>query len=437
MVVCKSGRKGKNMKNLFGIFPIMLLALLLNLLSAKESLEQMSQEQYEKAREIAAHYDERAFRKKEGFNSYQKMEEFFDEYNVRRYIITTLYKDMDINQAYESYVTNSTGEHFENQNNISDRCKITKWLPTLPKQNKTLEWNFDFSFACGDAQKMSDEGIDVSLSYTYKSPKNLIITYKALGDDFRVRTDNALLILEFTQEAEGTYLKIHSKALPVSFDCKKANLKTEIAICNAAKKENFNEDIKLYYLYNALLIETEDYIERKSIEASQKAWLKERNQCQNDIECIKTLYKSRYGEISAQLQSIFKKKFGFLEHCASIHNNRWDGRADPEFGEYSQQRKCSFAGNIFDAYEAIKTNEQDGKYLADVKQIRAKKDFEDKISNDAQGGLTYIAYIDYKWQDNQNTFILSLAYEYYGTIYILTQKSPNQTEVIVEDYEIP
>lgn len=76
MVVCKSGRKGENMKNLFGIFPIMLLALLLNLLSAKESLEQMSQEQYEKAREIAAHYDERAFRKKRGLIVIRKWKNF-------------------------------------------------------------------------------------------------------------------------------------------------------------------------------------------------------------------------------------------------------------------------------------------------------------------------------------------------------------------------
>ena len=414
-----------NLKN-YIFLQYILLALSLNLMNADVS-------QDEEARQIASNYDYRAFRKEKGFNDYQKMEEFFDEYNVRRYKITTLYKNMDINQAYESYVANSRGLHFENQNNISDRCKITKWFPTLPKQSKTLEWHFDFDLACDGVQK-NQEWLDVRLSYTYKSPTNLIISYKALGkkDTYLQQPDNAYFILEFTQGEQGTYLKIYSKALPVSFDCKKTNNKTEIAICNIAEKENFKDDIKLYYIYRSLLMETNEFERNR---AQQEAWLKKRNQqCQSDIECIKALYKSRYGEISAQLQRIFKQKEAFLEHCASIHQNRWNGSVNPEDFEYSIQRKCSFAGDIFATYEVIKANSQEQGYFKNVEQIMSKKDFEDKIGNDAQGGL---AYIDYKWQNNQNTFILSLAYEYHGIIYTLTQKSPNKTEVIVENYHTP
>ena len=48
---------------------------------------------------IASTYDRRAFNDKGGYNSYQKQETFIDEYGVKRYRITTLYENMDINKA--------------------------------------------------------------------------------------------------------------------------------------------------------------------------------------------------------------------------------------------------------------------------------------------------------------------------------------------------
>ena len=51
---------------------------------------------------IASIYDMRALNDKGGYNSYQKQETFIDEYGVKRYRITTLYENMDINKAYET-----------------------------------------------------------------------------------------------------------------------------------------------------------------------------------------------------------------------------------------------------------------------------------------------------------------------------------------------
>lgn len=382
------------------------------------------------AEEIASLYDYRAYTGEDGYNSYQKKETFIDEYNIMRYRITTLYENMDINQAYASYIANSKGIHFENNNGIADHCKITKWPAQLPKEDKVLNWHYDYDLACDGVQK-NERWLDNTLNYKYENPKQVTVKYHAFGTEYYYpkATD---LILEFKQEAKGTYLTITSKALPVSFDCKKAGNATEKAICEAAEKGNFNEDAKLNYLYKGLYRELIDDNSNKAIEnlkSSQIAWIKKRNQCKGDINCIKEAYISRYNELNAQWKQKYKDIYSMLNNCTYLHTTNWDGTLSDT--EYSMFHKCQFKGDIFKAYEAVAAKYSNiKKYFAGLEQIKQKKDIYNEV-NDPSGGIYYVKY---RWKNDALEF--TIAYEYSGTVYTFTPKD-NVIDIIVYHYDIP
>lgn len=367
---------------------------------------------------IASIYDMRALNDKGGYNSYQKQETFIDEYGVKRYRITTLYENMDINKAYETYIKNSKGYYFEN--NAEGTYKGTTWLAKLPKENKTLNW------------KKDNENLSITLEYNYINPKTVTITYYNFGSS-RIMKPYNKLILEFKQEAKGTYLTITSKAFPVSFDCRKAGNATEKAICTASEKGNFNEDTKLNYLYNALIKKSYAYnssIDATSAQTSQSSWLKKRNQCKDDINCIKQSYKTRYNEILAMLNEQYAKDIKGFNNCTPIHGIVWFGMSEDE--DYIEFRKCQYKGNIFQTYEAL-ASYQKLNYSVAVDTLKQKKDM--KVSFDNDGITTSLAF---KWKNDILKFTVTVDSEYGMASFIYTLKEKNGiTDVMMEEYLIP
>lgn len=367
---------------------------------------------------IASIYDMRALNDKGGFNTYQKQEAFIDEYGVKRYRITTLYENMDINKAYETYIKNSTGNYFEN--NEKRAYKGTTWPSKLPKENKTLNW------------KNNVENLSITLKYNYVNPKTVSVTYYNFGSSSRLQPYNKL-ILEFKQEAKGTYLTITSKAFPVSFDCKKAGNATEKAICTASEKGNFNEDTKLNYLYKALIRASYSYnsdISIQDVKNSQISWVQKRNQCKGDINCIKQSYKTRYNEMAALLNKQYAKDIQGFNNCTPIHGIVWFGMSEDE--DYIEFRKCQYKGNIFQTYEALASYKKlDYSVAADT--LKQKKDM--KVSFDNDGITTSLAF---KWKNDILKFTITVDSEYGMASFIYTLKEKNGiTDVMMEEYPLP
>lgn len=367
---------------------------------------------------IASIYDKRAFNDKGGFNAYQKQETFIDEFNVKRYRITTLYENMDINKAYETYIKNSTGYYFEN--NAEGAYKGTTWPSKLPKENKTLNW------------KNNLENLNITLEYNYVNPKTVTVTYYNFGSSSRLQPYNKL-ILEFKQEAKGTYLTISSKAFPVSFDCKKAGNATEKAICASSEKDNFNEDTKLNYLYKALIRASYSYnsdISTQDVQNSQISWIQKRNQCKGDINCIKQSYKTRYNEMAALLNKQYEKDIQGFSNCTPVHGIVWFGRTEDE--DFIEFRKCQYKGDIFQTYEAL-VDYQHLEYSVGIENVKTKKDMKFDF-----GDNSYSTSLEFKWKNNALQFIIIVESEAGSASFIYTLKEKNGiTDVMMEEYLIP
>lgn len=392
---------------LFTIF----LALFPSVLSAQDFNEL-------NAKEIAVKYDKRALSDKDSCNTFQKQETFIDEYNVKRYRITTLYENMDINQAYETYIKNSTSYYFENNNNGA--YKGATWPDKLPKENKTLNWHDGKQFP------------KIMLEYKYINSKTVVITYYNSGKAWRMQPYNKL-ILEFKQETKGTYLTITSEAFPVSFDCKKAGNATEKAICKAAEKDNFNEDTKLNYLYKALQrmsYSSDSSIDMQYIQNSQIAWLKQRNQCKDNINCIQQSYKSRYNELSALLKDEYAKQMKGFNNCSFIHGIVWFGQSEDE--DFINFKKCEYDGNILQTYKAL-VDYNKLRASVDTEVLKNKKNM--KVTFDNNGVSSSQAF---KWKKDVLEFIIEFDSEYGTATFIYTLKEKNGiTEVMMEEYPIP
>ena len=360
----------------------------------------------------------RALNDKGGYNSYQKQETFIDEYGVKRYRITTLYENMDINKAYETYIKNSKGYYFEN--NAEGTYKGTTWPSKLPKENKTLNW------------KNNLENLNITLEYNYVNPKTVTVTYYNFGSSGRLQPYNKL-ILEFKQEAKGTYLTISSKAFPVSFDCKKAGNATEKAICASSEKGNFNEDTKLNYLYKALIKASYSYnseISTQDVQNSQISWIQKRNQCKGDINCIKQSYKTRYNEMAALLNKQYAKDIQGFTNCTPVHGIVWFGRTEDE--DFIVFRKCQYKGDIFQTYEAL-VDYQHLEYSVGIENVKTKKDMKLDF-----GDSSYSTSLEFKWKNNALRFIISVESEAGSASFIYTLKEKNGiTDVMMEEYLIP
>jgi len=76
-----------------------------------------------------------------------------------------------------------------------------------------------------------------------------------------------------------------------SFNCDKATTPTEKAICSDANLAEL--DSKLAKVYSEALSKAKNPDEKKNMQEKQKEWLKERNSCSADIQCLKKSYETR------------------------------------------------------------------------------------------------------------------------------------------------
>ncbi len=77
-----------------------------------------------------------------------------------------------------------------------------------------------------------------------------------------------------------------------SFDCAKARLDTEVAVCDSARLSRLDEEMaSLYY-------GLPHYV-RKDIGREQRRLLRRRNACGYDVRCIARAYRQRIGALSA------------------------------------------------------------------------------------------------------------------------------------------
>jgi len=94
-----------------------------------------------------------------------------------------------------------------------------------------------------------------------------------------------------------------SPAAAASFDCKRAKLPAEIAICSDPTLSA--EDDELAHEYSPL-IRSAPPDAAKTIKDEQKAWLGDRNACGSDMQCIMGSYRERlqrFGEWRSEIAS--------------------------------------------------------------------------------------------------------------------------------------
>lgn len=83
-------------------------------------------------------------------------------------------------------------------------------------------------------------------------------------------------------------------AQAASFDCSRARTPTEIAICANPEVSSLDED--LAGLYRSLLNQLPAH-QADQVRQEQRSWIKARNSCGADIDCLR----ARYEERSARL----------------------------------------------------------------------------------------------------------------------------------------
>jgi uncharacterized protein len=82
-----------------------------------------------------------------------------------------------------------------------------------------------------------------------------------------------------------------SGATAQSFDCEKARLAAEFAICDSQRLSRLDEEMSA--LYFGL-----PYVVRNEIKVSQRRWLRRRNACGYDTRCIEDAYLRRIEVLS-------------------------------------------------------------------------------------------------------------------------------------------
>ena len=87
---------------------------------------------------------------------------------------------------------------------------------------------------------------------------------------------------------------IPATGLSASFDCSKARLPAELAICQDSELSRLDEEMVRAYT------EALKKGGSQGLKASQRAWLKERNACGSNTLCLKRLYQARTSEIKGK-----------------------------------------------------------------------------------------------------------------------------------------
>lgn len=89
-----------------------------------------------------------------------------------------------------------------------------------------------------------------------------------------------------------------------SFNCTKAQSQTEHRICDHLILND--ADVKMVTTYN-IVRRLVPMGTRSEIQTEQIRWLQLRNDCQDNVECLKHVYRMRQQKLDIYMDSIYKK----------------------------------------------------------------------------------------------------------------------------------
>jgi len=146
-------------------------------------------------------------------------------------------------------------------------------------------------FSDMERQRMLEDALGMNKKQsTWK--RNVFIFLILLGIGFFVKyndKDATEKIKKSSEEASSPSENVCSTYSP-SFDCCKATTASEKAICSDSDLAEL--DKKLAETYSEI-ISNANSDTKENIQQAQKGWLKERNNCSSDIQCLKKSYNSR------------------------------------------------------------------------------------------------------------------------------------------------
>lgn len=389
----------------------------------KDSSKEEDEKHKEKMKNIAGHYDARAYNGKGGYNAYQKKEfvidEISDEVKLMRPTIITLYENMSLNEAYKTYLQNAGGHFTKIEGKIL-------WLSDLPKESKHEEILVDYYQI--RPQYNEKEKVMLYFDYIYENPKKLFITYEArnVGEvraHIEIKVDYTFILL-FEEKEEGTYLTLSNKPKNVSFDCKAKGLNaTEKAICDSNLILDRKLDIIYETLHYQLYDSSREYEFLKSLKTSQNAWIKSRNACGIDMSCITQSYKDRIAILSKQLRQAISES-GFDENCKIMRSVTHYGGWDPG-EEYVREYQCLYKNaKLLDIYSkyASKHNEGIGKWLSvnEIEHHRPNNDDTWELRKKVDDPKLSLYAMNYEWA-NDNKLSVHMWYEYNPKEWTFTQ----------------
>lgn len=89
-----------------------------------------------------------------------------------------------------------------------------------------------------------------------------------------------------------------------SFNCAQAKTKTEHRVC---ENMSLNDaDVKMATTYN-IIRHFVPMGTRGAIQDEQAKWLSQRNQCQDNLQCLKSSYQKRQQALDLQMDRIYKQ----------------------------------------------------------------------------------------------------------------------------------
>lgn len=94
------------------------------------------------------------------------------------------------------------------------------------------------------------------------------------------------------------------EAHAASFNCTKALTTTEHQICNTLSLND--ADVKMVTTYN-IIRRLVPMGTRSEIRAEQVRWLELRDECQNNVECLKHVYEMRQQKLDMYMDRVYKQ----------------------------------------------------------------------------------------------------------------------------------
>ncbi|MBP5992995.1 MAG: hypothetical protein KA518_03555 [Acinetobacter sp.] len=101
-----------------------------------------------------------------------------------------------------------------------------------------------------------------------------------------------------------TALMIMVETHAASFNCNKAQTSTEHRICNTLSLND--ADVKMVTTYN-IVRRLVPMGTRSEIRAEQVRWLELRDECQDNIECLKHVYEMRQQKLDMYMDRVYRQ----------------------------------------------------------------------------------------------------------------------------------